>query len=200
MDFRATLLHLTGRLGRALTMRRYTPYTIAEYHRRMGAKVGEGCYIVPTQLGTEPYLVSIGNHVAIAEGVSFMTHDGAAWLFRDVEPDAQGFGPIIIHDNCFIGQRAMLGPNIRVGPNSIVAAGSLVITDVPPDTIVMGVPARPFGSVVKYGEKCLNQWSAQKPHGVRLDDGETWWTSRHYESNRRLLRGHLLEMFQTELR
>jgi len=180
--------------------KRYTPTTMAEYLRKQGAQVGEGCYIAPTRLGTEPYLVKIGDHVAIASGVHFMTHDGATWIFRNEVPELQVFGPIVIEDNCIIGSNATLFPNIRIGANSIVAAGSVVISDVPPNSIVMGVPARPLGSVEKYREKCLERWKAQRPPDVVLDPGETWWNSRHFGDNRRKLRRHLTELFHERLR
>lgn len=37
-------------------------------------------------------------------------------------------------------------PNVKIGPNVIVAAGSVITKDVPPGTIVAGVPARVIGS------------------------------------------------------
>ncbi|MBZ5629388.1 MAG: acyltransferase [Acidobacteriia bacterium] len=178
---------------------KYTPYTIAEYLRKTGARIGENCFIVPTDLGTEPYLIRIGNHVAIAADVAFGTHDGGVWVLRDESPDLQVFGPIIIGDNCIIGQRAILLPNIRIGPNSVVAAGSVVISDVPPNTIVMGVPARPFGSLDKYREKCLERWAQQRPPDCVLEPGETWWNSRHFTANRERLRRHLLALFRDQL-
>lgn len=182
-----------------LELRKYNRLTIAEYFRKQGAQIGEGCSIVPTRLGTEPYLVKIGNHVTIALGVWFITHDGGTWLFRKEVPDLQAFGPIIIEDNCVIGANAILFSNIRIGKNSIVGAGSVVITDVPPDTIVMGIPARPFGSVAKYKEKCIERWEMQKPPDVIIESGETWWTSRHFDENRRKLKEHLLKVFAKEL-
>ncbi len=144
--------------------------------------------------------MKIGNHVGIAEGVMFITHDGGPWLFRHEVPDMQVFGPIVIEDNCLIGQNAVLFPNIRIGTNSIVGAGSVVINDVPPNTIVMGVPARPWGSVDKYKEKCLERWNAQRPPDVVLEPGETWWNSRHFQDNRKRLRRHLTELFREQLR
>lgn len=151
-------------------LHKYDRFTIADYFRRQGAQVGEGCSIIPTSLGTEPYLVKIGNHVTIASNVRFITHDGGAWLFRKEFPDLQVFGPIIIEDNCVIGENALLLPNIRIGPNSIVAAGSVVISDIPPDCIAIGVPARPFGSVQKYREKCLARWHEQRPQNIVIED------------------------------
>lgn len=187
------------RFRAAYKRRRYTPYTIAEYFRAQGARIGEGCFIVPKELGTEPYLVSIGNHVAIAHGVDFHTHDGGSWVFRHEVPDLQVFGPIVIEDNCIIGARVTLFGNVRIGRNSIVGAGSVVMTDVPPNSIVMGVPARPFGSIEKYKEKCKERWRAQRPPDVVLEEGETWWNSRHFEENRRKLRRHLTDLFRDEL-
>ena len=174
-------------------------FSIAEYFRKQGAQIGEGCSIIPKSLGTEPYLVKIGNHVTVASGVSFITHDGGPWIFRNEVPNLQVFGPIIIEDNCVIGQNAVLFPNVRIGKNSIVGAGSVVISDVPQDTIVMGVPARVFGSVAKYKEKCLEKWAAQRPPDCRIEPGENWWNSRHFEQNREKLKKHLLNIFADTL-
>lgn len=190
---------LIAKFRKSSELRKYNRFTIAEYFREQGAQIGEGCSIIPTQLGTEPYLVKIGNRVTIAAGVVFITHDGGCWIFRDEVPDLQVFGPIIIEDNCVVGQNAILFPNIRIGRNSIVGAGSVVISDVPPDTIVMGVPARPFGSIAKYREKCLERWAGQKPPGVVLEPGETWWNSPRAAEHRQKLKKHLLELYKDQL-
>jgi acetyltransferase-like isoleucine patch superfamily enzyme len=191
---------LIGRVWNSLELRKYDRFTIAEYFRKQGAQIGEGCSIIPTVLGAEPYLVKIGNHVTIAQGVKFETHDGGPWIFRNETPDMQVFGPIIIEDNCVIGQNAILFPNIRIGKNAIVGAGSVVISNVPPDTIVIGVPARPLGSVAKYKEKCVQRWSVQKPPDIIIEPGEDWWTSKHFNENRQQLKEHLLKLFQDDLK
>lgn len=190
---------LVSRIRQSHEMRKYNPFTIAQFFRKQGAQIGEGCSINVSNLGTEPYLVKIGNHVAIAPGVVFATHDGAAWLFRDEIPDLQMFGPIIIEDNCVIGANAILFPNIRIGKNAIVGAGSLVVSDVSENTIVIGVPARPFGAVEKYREKCIQRWKIQRPEGIVLEPGEVWWNSKHFSENREKLRLHLLEVFKEQL-
>lgn len=190
---------LLKRLVRGLTAQRYDRFTIIEHLRREGAQIGQDCSIVPQNLGTEPYLVKIGNHVTIATGVKFMTHDGGVWIFRQEIPDLQVFGPIVIEDNSVIGENAILFPGIRIGPNSIVGAGSVVINDIPPNTIAIGVPARPFGSVTKYKEKCIERWKQQCPPDILVESGSTWWNSRHFQDNREKLRKHLLQHFSQEL-
>jgi acetyltransferase-like isoleucine patch superfamily enzyme len=174
---------------------KYDRFTIAEYFRKQGAQVGEQCSIISTYLGTEPYLIKIGNHVAIATGVKFITHDGGAWIFRDQIPDLQVFGPIVIEDNCVIGENVILMPNVRIGPNTIIGAGSVVINSIPPDVIALGVPARPIASVDKYKEKCIERWQVQKPPDVRIESGETWWNSKYYHDNLIFLREHLRKLF-----
>lgn len=170
-----------------------------EYFRSQGAQIGEGCHISARRLGTEPYLVKLGRHVKVEAGVTFMTHDGGPWIFRDEVPDLQVFGPIVIEDNCVIEQNAILFPNIRIGANSIVGAGSVVISNVPPDTIVVGIPARSFGKVAEYKEQCVESWAGQRPPDCRIDEGENWWNSKHFIENSEKLKKHLLKRFEKEL-
>jgi acetyltransferase-like isoleucine patch superfamily enzyme len=187
------------RIREKIELRGYTPLTIAGYLRKQGAQIGEDCTIFPTSLGTEPYLVKLGNRVAIADDVAFIPHDGGAAVLRAEIPNIQVFGPIVIEDNCVIGQGVIIFGNTRIGTNSIIGAGSVVITDIPPNTIAMGIPARPFGSVSKYREKCIERWTIQQPPDIEIEPGATWWNSRHFEANRERLKKHLLKLFEKEL-
>jgi acetyltransferase-like isoleucine patch superfamily enzyme len=182
-------------IKRQIELAKYDRWNKVEYLRKSGAQIGEDCNIHPLSLGTEPYLVKIGNHVTVAGGVTFITHDGGAWVLREQIPDIQVFGPIIIEDNCVIGQAAILCPNIRIGKNSIVGAGSVVISNVPENTVVMGVPARPIGSVEKYKEKCIAKWQEQRPPDIVIEPDRNWWNSKHYNENREKLKRHLIDLF-----
>ena len=51
-------------------------------------------------------------------------------------------GPVDIRDNVFIGHQAIVLPGVTIGPDAIVAAGAVVTSDVPPGSVVGGVPAR----------------------------------------------------------
>lgn len=174
---------------------RYDNLTVPEYFRKKGAQIGEGCSIIPRHLGDEPYLVKIGNHVTIAGGSTFLTHDGGAWVLREEVPNIQVFGPIIIEDNCVIGQNVVLCPNIRIGRNSIIGAGSVVISDIPPNSIAIGVPARVWSSIEKYKNKCIEKWDKQKPPDFIIEEGKNWWNSKHYKKNRIKLRNQLIKLF-----
>ncbi len=192
---------IINKIKRTRELSKYNNFTIAEYFRKQGAQIGEECYIVPRHLGTEPYLVKIGNHVAITQNVRFHTHDGGTWVFRQEMPDLRVFGPIIIEDNCLIGENVHILPNITIGENSIVAAGSVVIADVPPNSIVMGVPARRFGSIQKYKEKCIEQWKSQRPPNFHPDSCNHYEMAEHLDNLLNELRDHLTTtVFKEKLR
>lgn len=179
---------------------RYNEFTIAEYFRAQGARVGTDCRIYIRELSTEPWLVRIGNHVTITAGVALTTHDGGTWIFTDRYPTLQRFGAIDIRDNCFIGLGALIMGGVTIGPNSIVAARSVVTHDVPPDTIVGGCPARVLGTVQEYLEKVQRQWQEQRPPGYLADivDGQTYSAENVHRAKRRdfhLLRRHLERLY-----
>jgi serine acetyltransferase len=60
--------------------------------------------------------------------------------------------------------------NVTIGPNSIVGAGSVVNRDVPPDTVVSGVPAQVISGTQHFKQKCVEQW--EKLH--LTGDRSTW--------------------------
>lgn len=138
----------------------YKPDTCYRYWAKKGIRFGgEHIRLESNYFGTEPYLIEIGDWVAVAGGVSFLTHDGGVYIFRDKYPDVQRFGKIVIRDHCMIGQNAILLPGITIGPRAIVAAGAVVARDVPPGTIVGGVPARVISSVETYQKRMMSVWS-----------------------------------------
>lgn len=142
---------------------RYDDYTIAEYFRVQGARVGIDCRILIRSFGTEPWLIEIGNHVTLSVGVTLLTHDGGGWLFTHEDPSLQHFGRLRIGDNCFIGAGAIVMPGVTIGNHCVVGAGAVVTHDVPDGTIVAGVPARPISSIDDYRRKLASAWQKQKP-------------------------------------
>lgn len=56
-----------------------------------------------------------------------------------------GSGPVAVGNGCWIGTAARIVGGITIGDNSIVGAGAVVIDDVPPSSIAVGVPAKIIG-------------------------------------------------------
>jgi acetyltransferase-like isoleucine patch superfamily enzyme len=87
--------------------------------------------------------VTIGSHVNLAQGITVtaLNHN-----FEDTNKriDEQGIStnPVIIEDDIWIGANAVILPGVTIGHHSVVAAGAVVTKDVPPHSLVAGVPAK----------------------------------------------------------
>lgn len=92
--------------------------------------------------------VHIGNHVMMAAECVFYTRNHESSR-TDMPMNQQGETvprPIYVGDDVWLGRRVMVMPGVRIGEHCIVAAGAVVTKDVPPFSIVGGVPARVIGS------------------------------------------------------
>ncbi len=85
--------------------------------------------------------ITIGDDVQFGPNVQLLTptHPTDAGLRRAKWEAAE---PIAIEDNAWIGGGAIVLPGVTVGENSIVGAAAVVTKDVPPNTLVVGNPAR----------------------------------------------------------
>ncbi len=175
-------------------------YDIVDKFRKQGAKIGDDCYFGTRTLGSEPYLITIGNHVQVSSNVLFLTHN-PGWCYRHKIPDLQSFGRIVIGDNCYIGAGAIILPGVSIGSNCLVAAGAVVTKDVPSGKVVAGNPARVISSIDEYHEKIVKMWQLQKPEGYlpELIRGGKF-SSKYVHSlfrqrkNREMLKKHLLQI------
>lgn len=79
--------------------------------------------------------ISIGPEAAVLT----LSHDPQSAQFSD-----KG-GAVEIGDRAWIAFRAIILPGVTIGEGAVVAAGSVVTKDVPPFTIVAGVPAKEIG-------------------------------------------------------
>jgi acetyltransferase-like isoleucine patch superfamily enzyme len=140
---KAMAQYLIGRLWRRFRLRTSTQ-RIREL-RRMGVKIGDSCQIVTMHFSTEPYLVEIGDHVVIAGGVQFITHEGFARMIRHKYPGIQVFGRIRIGSGTMIGLNCILLPGVEIGRECLIGAGSVVRGKIPDNSLVVGNPAKVVG-------------------------------------------------------
>lgn len=121
--------------------------------------VGEGFRMFPPFHADFGMNIHIGKNVFINEGCCFQDHGGIwigdgsligqqvvmATLDHDLDPAHRQDmfpGPIRIGRNVWIGAHATILRNVTIGDGAVVAAGAVVTKDVPPNTVVAGVPAR----------------------------------------------------------
>jgi maltose O-acetyltransferase len=117
-----------------IQMLRWSGYKIGEQ-----VYIGEDCLIIDEI--NDRGMVTIGNRVAIAPRVTLVTSSYPnESLIRPYAPVE--FGPIIIEDDVWIGTGVTIFPGVCIHRGAVVGAASLVTHDVPPFTIVAGVPAR----------------------------------------------------------
>ncbi len=105
-------------------------------------KVGENVRI-ETGVYIPPY-TTIGSGVFIGPRVVFT---------NDRYPMSSRLMGVVVEDGAVIGANSTLIAGVRIGARAVVAAGSVVTRDVPPETVVAGVPARPVMSRDEYDHK-----------------------------------------------
>lgn len=96
--------------------------------------------------------LKIGHFCSIAENVTFIldaehyTNHISTFPFKvkilNYEMEATSKGNIIIDDDVWIGYGATIMSGVHVGQGAVIAAGAVVVKDVPPYSIVGGIPAR----------------------------------------------------------
>ena len=119
------------------------------YHLRIKSLVAEGLTIGNNVIieytsyidDNYPYLIYIGDNCSISNHARLLAHD--ATTFRCTDGHTR-LGKVELKENCFIGERAIILPGVTIGPNVLVAAGSVVNRDIPPNSCAAGVPARVY--------------------------------------------------------
>jgi acetyltransferase-like isoleucine patch superfamily enzyme len=91
--------------------------------------------------------IEIGNDVLISPGTIITSHQHSFDdLERPIRDQPVQFAPVVIEHGVWIGAGAVVLPGVRIGQGAVIGAGAVVTRDVPPNAVVVGVPAR----VVRY--------------------------------------------------
>lgn len=88
--------------------------------------------------------VTIGNHVLIAPGVFITDHGHNTDLDGLIATQGCSSAPVVIEEGVWVGAKAVLLPGVQIGQGAVVGAGAVVTKNVPAETVVAGVPARPL--------------------------------------------------------
>jgi acetyltransferase-like isoleucine patch superfamily enzyme len=121
-------------------------YSVVESFACINNAVGDVMIGDHTRIGLHNTIigpVTIGNHVNLAQGITVtaLNHN-----FNDKTKriDEQGVSTnsVVIGDDIWIGANAVILPGVTIGNHSVVAAGAVVTKDVPPHSLVAGVPAK----------------------------------------------------------
>ena len=118
-------------------------------------------YILPNTIICYPYRLTLGYNVFINRGVYITAREKITIgdnvdIAQDVNiwteqhnynsPDFKAeLAPVVIKDYVWIASRATILPGIELGEGCVVACGSVVTKNVPPYTLVAGVPAKVIG-------------------------------------------------------
>jgi acetyltransferase-like isoleucine patch superfamily enzyme len=118
---------------------------------RMGSYVGIGNYTILRGLGG----ITIGSFVLIGDNVIITSvgHPIGGVYYR-----SQELASVTICDNVWLAANVIVLPGVSIGENSAVGAGAVVIEDIPPNSVAVGVPAR----VIRQFEPDLEQIEQRK--------------------------------------
>ena len=121
-------------------------YSVVESFACINNAVGDVIIGNHTRIGLHNTIigpVTIGSHVNLAQGITItaLNHN-----FGDSEKriDQQGISTkeVVLEDDIWVGANAVILPGVTIGKHAVVAAGAIVTKDVPPHSLVAGVPAK----------------------------------------------------------
>ncbi len=122
-------------------------------HKMRGVKIKHvfNVYIAPQVIidSIYPEKVTIENDVFLTRGVKLICHINYTDSLQGILKRKNSTGSIHIEKGAFVGVSSIILPNVRIGKCAIVAAGSVVIKNVPDYAIVGGNPAKIIGDVRK---------------------------------------------------
>jgi galactoside O-acetyltransferase len=84
-------------------------------------------------------LIFIGDNVILAGYDFILSH---SFLMSGIEEE--GFRPVEIKNGARIGLHCIILPGVTIGENSVIGAGALVASDIPPNCLAVGIPAKPI--------------------------------------------------------
>lgn len=85
----------------------------------------------------------VGRHVQVLP-LTVISHDVVVEDFATIAGGAALSGHVRVGRSSYIGSGVRIREKVNIGEGALVGIGAVVLEDVPPDTVVAGVPARPI--------------------------------------------------------
>jgi len=142
-QLRAPWLRLLGaRIGRRTVVHDVRFFNL--YRRGLGGlEIGDECFLGDECLLDLAEGIRLERQVTLAERVLLLTHLNVGYHDHPLQVRFPAkAAPVVIERGAFLGANVTVLAGVRIGSESFVAAGSVVTDDVPPRTLVAGVPAR----------------------------------------------------------
>jgi carbonic anhydrase/acetyltransferase-like protein (isoleucine patch superfamily) len=133
---------------------RETRFVIEDRSSRLIIKAessGTGCTLLAGEGGT----VEIGRDCMMSANSDIRNTDGHSIIDESTGVRINPAADVILEDHVWVGLKAQVLKGVRAGGHSIIAAGSVVIRDVPGHTIVAGIPAREIRSGITWKRERL---------------------------------------------
>jgi acetyltransferase-like isoleucine patch superfamily enzyme len=103
-------------------------------------RIGDYCLVSPGVRISSAVAIDIGNNCMLANGV-YVTDADWHGIYDRLDTIGQA-APVVLKENVWIGDSAIICKGVTVGENSIVGAGSIVTSDIPDNCVAAGNPAR----------------------------------------------------------
>jgi acetyltransferase-like isoleucine patch superfamily enzyme len=103
-------------------------------------KIGDYCLISPGVRISSAIAIDIGHNCMLANGV-YITDADWHGIYDRLDTIGQS-APVVLKENVWIGDSAIICKGVTIGQNSIVGAGSIVTGDIPENCVAAGNPAR----------------------------------------------------------
>jgi acetyltransferase-like isoleucine patch superfamily enzyme len=135
-------------------------------YRKSGVYIGKQVY-----LGTSNWLdvnfksmIYIGDNAALAADDMILSHDILISASADPlvasQAEYDGFKPVIIGKGARLGAHVLVLAGVTIGEFSVIGAGAVVVNDIPPYCLAVGVPAKP---IKFFNKKLVNNLKEEKP-------------------------------------
>lgn len=135
-DYREALENLIPGVPESVTI--LPPFHCDHGH---GLRLGDGVFINYNAMLLDTAFITIGPHTMFGPNVSIYTcNHPLDWRLR--RKTVETALPVTIGADCWLGGNVVVRPGVTIGDRCVIGAGSVVVHDIPSDSLAVGNPCR----------------------------------------------------------